>query len=68
MNNIFPWQNEIWKILTKNKSSIGHALLLKGKKGIGKLEFAKFLAKSLLCEDRLSENPGLWKLFRMQMV
>ena len=58
MNNIFPWQNEIWKILTKNKSSIGHAILLKGKKGIGKLEFAKSLAKSLLCEDRLSENQA----------
>ena len=58
MNNIFPWQNEIWKILTKNKSSIGHAILLKGKKGIGKLEFAKSLAKSLLCEDLLSENEA----------
>ena len=58
MNNIFPWQNEIWKILTKNKSSIGHAILLKGKKGIGKLEFAKSLAKSLLCEDLLSENQA----------
>ena len=46
MNNIFPWQEEVWKILIKNKSSIGHAILLKGKKGIGKLEFAKSLAKS----------------------
>ena len=53
MNNIFPWQNEIWKILTKNKSSIGHAILLKGKKGIGKLEFAKSLAKSLLSANEL---------------
>ena len=58
MNNIFPWQEEVWKILTKNKSSIGHAILLKGKKGIGKLEFAKSLAKSLLCEDLLSENQA----------
>ncbi len=58
MNNIFPWQEEVWKILTKNKSSIGHAILLKGKKGIGKLEFAKSLAKSLLCEDLLSESQA----------
>ena len=48
MNNILPWQEEVWKVLTKKKSSIGHAILLKGKKGIGKLEFAKSLAKSLL--------------------
>ena len=58
MNNIFPWQHEIWKILTKNKFSIGHAILLKGKKGIGKLELAKSLAKYLLCEDRLSESQA----------
>lgn len=56
MNNIFPWQDEIWQILTKNKASIGHALLLKGKKGIGKLGFARSLAKFLLCEDLSSES------------
>jgi len=58
MNIIFPWQDEVWKILTKNRSSIGHAILLKGKKGIGKLEFARSLAKSLLCEDLLSESQA----------
>jgi DNA polymerase-3 subunit delta' len=56
MNNIFPWQDEVWQILTKNKASIGHALLLKGKKGIGKLGFARSLAKFLLCEDLSSES------------
>lgn len=58
MNNIFPWQDEVWQILTKNKDSIGHALLLKGKKGIGKLGFARSLAKFLLCEDLSAESQA----------
>ena len=56
MNNIFPWQDEVWQVLTRNKVSMGHALLLKGKKGIGKLGFARSLAKFLLCEDLSSES------------
>jgi DNA polymerase-3 subunit delta' len=56
MNNIFPWQDKVWQILAKNKDSLGHALLLKGKKGIGKLGFARSLAKFLLCEDLSSES------------
>jgi DNA polymerase-3 subunit delta' len=56
MNNIFPWQDKTWQILAKNKVSLGHAILLKGKKGIGKLGFARSLAKFLLCEDPPSES------------
>jgi len=58
MNNMFPWQDEVWRILSENKASIGHALLLKGKKGIGKLGFARYLAKFLLCEDLSSESQA----------
>ncbi len=58
MNNMFPWQDEVWQILTKNEASIGHALLLRGKKGIGKLGFARSLAKFLLCEDLSSESQA----------
>lgn len=58
MNNIFPWQNEVWQVLAKNKETLGHALLLKGKKGTGKLEFAKSLAKLLLCEDVSTKNEA----------
>ena len=58
MNKIFPWQDEVWQILTKNNVSIGHALLLKGKKGIGKLGFARSLAQFLLCEDLSSESQA----------
>ncbi|MBL78735.1 MAG: DNA polymerase III subunit delta' [Nitrosomonadaceae bacterium] len=49
---MYPWQNKIWEALVKNNTSIGHAILLKGKKGIGKLGFAKSMAKFLLCESQ----------------
>ena len=51
MADIFIWQQEIWRKLTQNREFRGHALLLKGKKGIGKYEFARQLAKSLLCTE-----------------
>lgn len=49
MHDIYPWQHAIWQKLLNNPSLWGHALLLKGKKGIGKYDFARQLAKSLLC-------------------
>ena len=56
MKNIYPWQNEVWQILAKDQASRGHALLLRGRKGIGKLGFAQYLAKFLLCEKPSSEG------------
>jgi DNA polymerase-3 subunit delta' len=53
MKNIYPWQNEVWQILAR-----GHALLLKGGKGIGKLGFAQYLAKYLLCEKLSSKSEA----------
>lgn len=50
MNAIYSWQQEIWRILTQDSASLGHALLLKGRQGIGKLAFGRQLAKSMLCE------------------
>ncbi len=58
MNDIYPWQNEVWQILTQDQASRGHALLLRGRKGIGKLGFAQYLAKFLLCEKPSSENKA----------
>lgn len=50
-NGLYPWQDETWKLLTNDKKRMHHALLLKGQAGIGKLEFAIYLAKSLLCNN-----------------
>jgi len=58
MNNIYSWQQEIWQKLTQNPEFLGHALLLKGKKGIGKYEFARQLAKTLLCTAPIAERKA----------
>ena len=51
VNGIYPWQEDIWQRTLADKSKLHHALLLKGQAGIGKIDFAVALAKSLLCEQ-----------------
>lgn len=58
MNNIYLWQNDVWQMLTQGQAARGHALLLKGRKGVGKLAFARSLAKSLLCEKPSAEKEA----------
>ncbi|NNM81627.1 MAG: DNA polymerase III subunit delta' [Burkholderiales bacterium] len=45
--NIYTWQNEIFGRLLSNR--LPHALLLKGRAGIGKLDFAVEFSRALLC-------------------
>ncbi len=58
MIDFYPWQQEIWQKMMKSQKYWGHALIFKGKKGIGKYAFARSLAQSLLCQspktDRLA--------------
>ena len=49
MSNIYRWQQDIWKRLSQRSSLSSYALLLKGRQGIGKREFARQLAAGLLC-------------------
>ena len=58
MNNIYSWQTEVWQRLMQSHAARGHALLLKGRKGVGKLAFARNLAKSLLCEQPSAEREA----------
>ena len=58
MADIYSWQHDIWQRLTHNRQFQGHALLLKGKKGTGKYEFARQLAKSLLCAAPAAEQKA----------
>lgn len=61
MNQRFVWQQEIWQKLMRNRVLRCHALLLKGKKGIGKFTFARLMAKSLLCLDPDEDNTACGK-------
>ncbi|SDW84110.1 DNA polymerase III subunit delta' [Nitrosomonas oligotropha] len=58
MADIYSWQHDIWQRLTHNRQFQGRALLLKGKKGTGKYEFARQLAKSLLCAAPAAEQKA----------
>src|SRR5690242_9981356 len=55
MSNIYGWQEEVWRKLA---GPLGHALLLRGRKGLGKLAFARYLAKSRLCENPSVEGKA----------
>ena len=61
MVDIYSWQQVIWQRLTQRGEFRSHALLLKGKKGIGKYEFARYLAKSLLCATPAAEQKACGK-------
>ncbi|WP_009905012.1 DNA polymerase III subunit delta', partial [Burkholderia thailandensis] len=47
---IYPWQTDDWARLQALRAHWPHALLLYGQAGIGKLAFARHLAKGFLCE------------------
>jgi len=53
MNNIeiYPWQSDLWQKLITSRDRLPHAMLLRGRLGIGKGDFAQHLAKSLLCNQ-----------------
>ncbi|MDP1557640.1 MAG: DNA polymerase III subunit delta' [Nitrosomonas sp.] len=51
MNKVYIWQQELWCQLMQSGKFGGYALLLKGRCGIGKFEFARQFAKSLLCKN-----------------
>ena len=45
------WQDALWRNMMRDGRVHGHAMLLKGRQGIGKLTYARFLARSLLCQQ-----------------
>jgi DNA polymerase-3 subunit delta' len=51
MNQLYPWQSESWQALQGLRGRLPHAVLIKGAQGIGKLDLALNLARSLLCSD-----------------
>lgn len=58
---MYSWQQDIWRKLMHSRQFWGHALLLKGKQGIGKYDFARQLAKSLLCTAPIADHKACGK-------
>jgi DNA polymerase-3 subunit delta' len=48
----YPWHSQAFSALLARSDRLPHALLLRGREGIGKLAFAEALARALLCEKR----------------
>lgn len=53
---IYPWQQALWRRVTNMRDRMPHALLLQGRAGIGKLDFARALAAAWLCERPSAEG------------
>ncbi len=49
--DLLPWHHVPLRDLLGRREKLPHALLLYGRQGIGKVEFARALAQSLLCES-----------------
>lgn len=56
MSERYPWHAASWQRLQQSRQRRHHALLLKGKAGTGKLDFAVNLAQSLLCHTPDAEG------------
>ena len=51
MIDLLPWHRQPLDDLLARRASLPHAMLIHGKQGIGKVEFARAIAQSLLCES-----------------
>jgi len=55
MNNptgIYPWQSKVWQHLNQDSRRLPHALLMHGRVGIGKYDFARSFSQTLLCSNK----------------
>ena len=47
----YPWHKALWSTLERQFDRLPHALLLRGRPGLGKHAFAVQLAQALLCDQ-----------------
>ncbi|MCX7189033.1 MAG: DNA polymerase III subunit delta' [Methylotenera sp.] len=52
LTKIYPWQNKVWSHVNSDSQRMPHALLLHGRAGIGKYDFARYFSQSLLCANK----------------
>jgi DNA polymerase III subunit delta' len=53
---IYSWQQSQWDNVMQRKNTLPHAILLRGRAGIGKNDFALHLAHTLLCQQASTEG------------
>jgi DNA polymerase-3 subunit delta' len=46
---VYPWHEAQWQEILQRRAALPHALLFRGREGIGKLDFVRKLAQSLAC-------------------
>lgn len=56
MEELFPWLTEAWQRLVARREALPHALLLRGRPGLGKTVLARRFAQGLLCEAPLGDG------------
>ena len=47
--SVYPWLEAQWQEIIARRATLPHALLFRGREGIGKLDFVRKLAQSLAC-------------------
>lgn len=52
INELYPWQIKDWNNLYKLNSKLPNSILFYGSHGIGKLHFAQYFVKWILCESQ----------------
>jgi len=51
---VYPWHQAQWQELLQRRAALPHALLFRGREGIGKLDFVRKLAQSLACASSVA--------------
>ncbi|MGZ8258718.1 MAG: DNA polymerase III subunit delta' [Methylotenera sp.] len=52
LSKIYPWQVQLWQQINQSSQRMPHALLLHGRAGIGKYDFARSFSQALLCSSK----------------
>lgn len=55
---VYPWFQQQWREVLERSSTLPHALLFRGREGIGKLDFVRKLAQSLACETPAADRAA----------
>jgi len=55
---VYPWHQPQWRELLLRKAALPHALLFRGREGIGKLDFVRKFAQSLACENSAADGAA----------